>query len=362
MSPAARRRLHIGHHFFGSGNFGDDLMLAGFLEIARRALPEVTFACSTPFDRDCQRRRFPAIDWLAYEHSARAASIEACEAWVGVGDTPFQTDVGTWFLDHLIEDAALCRQFRKPMFFVGVGLNNRDALAHPLTRAIVDQAEQIWTRDSQAAELLRQIRDPERISLGADLANVFLATWEPTPVEPHTLAFLLNFEDREAFSTEAIQEIVDATPTYRHRWLIQEVRHLQGSERHIFERLPETVRAQLDVREPDYSMDSIDTFLRRWGTPELLITSRYHGALIGSWAGSRTLIIERNAKLTGLAAQLALPSLSDLRSGADVLARSAGVRPVARHELTALANLATRCGDEFAAALSEMRRTPYGRG
>lgn len=350
-----RRRLHIGHHFFGSGNIGDDLMLAGFLELARTWLPDFTFTCSTPFDRACQARRFPAVEWLPYEPAIRAAAVAACDAWLGAGDTPFQTDVGTWFLDHLAEDADTCRRFAKPMFFLGVGVNNREALTHPHARAVIDQAAHIWTRDAQATAWLREAGDPARISQGADLAHVHLAQRRAPPREPGTLAFLLNFENRDAFTIDAIVAVMENTPAWRHRWLVQEVRPLDGSEREILARLPDTVRNRLDVRCPDYALDSLTTLVDGWGTPELLVTSRYHGALVGAWAGSRTLIVERNDKLSGLAAQLSCRRVSDLRADPGVLGTRYSAAEIDRDILRGLAGAAARSGQELAAALTRAR-------
>ena len=345
-------RLHIGHHFFGSGNLGDDLMLAGFLALAGRTLGEATFSCSSPFDRECQERRFPQVEWLPYDPATRASAIEACDAWLGVGDTPFQTDVGSWFLDHLIEEVDLCRRSGKPMFFLAVGLNNRQAIVHPHTRTIAGQARHIWTRDPLSARLLREILSPERVTAGADLANAFLVDRTSPAVEPGTLAFLLNFEDRQAFSTEAIREVIEATPDCRHLWLVQEVRTLGGSERDIYNQLPESCRARLELRAPDYAVDSLDTMLDRWGQPERLITSRYHGALVGAWLGSRTVIIERNDKLTGLVEQLGLASAKDLRRAAPVVALGQHAAPVSRDALNALAGCASQALEELATALS----------
>src|SRR5688572_19983108 len=112
---AAPQRFHIGHHFFGSGNVGDDLMLAGFLQGVAGAAP-VRTSCASPFAAG-QRKRFPQVQWADYSPQSRAAAVEACDAWVGVGGTPFQVVVGTWFLDHLAEEVALCRRYGKPMFF-----------------------------------------------------------------------------------------------------------------------------------------------------------------------------------------------------------------------------------------------------
>ena len=203
-----------------------------------------------------------------------------------------------------------------------------------------------------SARLLREILSPERVTAGADLANAFLVDRTSPAVEPGTLAFLLNFEDRQAFSTEAIREVIEATPDCRHLWLVQEVRTLGGSERDIYNQLPESCRARLELRAPDYAVDSLDTMLDCWGQPERLITSRYHGALVGAWLGSRTVIIERNDKLTGLVEQLGLASAKDLRRAAPVVALGQHAAPVSRDALNALAGCASQALEELATALS----------
>src|SRR5262245_9671031 len=119
--------IHIGHHFFGAGNFGDDLMLQGFLDAC--AGREDTFTCCMPFGS--QHRRFPRVEWRSYEAAAREQSVRDCDVWLGLGGTPFQSDSGPWFLEHLAEELELCRRFRKPMYFLGVGVGNREALADP---------------------------------------------------------------------------------------------------------------------------------------------------------------------------------------------------------------------------------------
>ena len=67
-------RLVIGPNFFGAGNFGDDLMLAGFLE----QMPSGTsigITAFTPHDIESQRRRFPAVAWFPDEDDAREAAL-----------------------------------------------------------------------------------------------------------------------------------------------------------------------------------------------------------------------------------------------------------------------------------------------
>jgi hypothetical protein len=189
--------VHIGHHFFGSGNIGDDLMLAGFLEAAgAAALDRVRLTCCTANDAGSQILRFPQVEWLPYLPASRLACIERCDAWLGLGDTPFQATGGqTWFLDHLCQEAQWCRQCGVPMFYLGVGVNERAAVEYPQTRILVTQAERIWMRDENSLDLLGPLAAPGKVTAHADLAHPALAAMHFPPPKPRTLAFVLNFED-----------------------------------------------------------------------------------------------------------------------------------------------------------------------
>jgi polysaccharide pyruvyl transferase WcaK-like protein len=347
-------RVHIGHHFFGSGNIGDDYMLAGILALAADALPGARLSCCTPFDRASQQHRLPGVSWLEYTDPARDEAVAACDAWIGVGDSPFQSEVGSWFLDHLLAERDRCRRFGKPMYFFCVGVNDFGAMENPATRAIVESSRQIWTRDAQSARLLTAIVGPDRVASGPDLANVFFARRRFGGVEPGTIGLVLNFEDRSAFSADALAEVIARQSGRAHgvRWCVQEVRTLSGSEWELLATLPASHRERLDVRAPDYATASLDDLAACWGVPEVLVTSRYHGALFGAWAGSRVVVIERNAKLLGIVDQLGLVSVGDLRAAAPLLDAIDNARPVERQTLADLASRVDACGRELAAFLN----------
>jgi polysaccharide pyruvyl transferase WcaK-like protein len=357
MLPTFRTRLHIGHHFFGSGNIGDDFMLAGFLEIARDLLGNPHLTCCTPFDRDAQRLRLPDVTWLPYDAASRDEAVASSDAWIGVGDSPFQSEVGSWFLDHLAEEGARCDRFRKPMFYFCVGVNDYAAMNYPATRAIAAAAEGIWTRDRQSTAMLRQIVTHERVAPAADLAHVFFLSRRRPAVEPEVTGWLLNFEDRSAFSAGALCAALDALATNRHRWLVQEVRRLTGSEWELLASLPSDHRERLEVRAPDYAAASMADLTACWGAPETIVTSRYHGALFGAWAGAKVIVVERNAKLTGLVEQLELTSIKDFTSEDSLLAAMARAQPVDAGRLAGLAAAVTRAGQQLAGALAAVGST-----
>src|ERR1044071_3659612 len=88
-APAVR--IHLGHHFYGAGNLGDDFMLAGFLGAMRTLAPSASFTCCVPFALEPLRTRFPSIEWQVYDEAVRARCIAQCDVWLGLGGSPFQS-------------------------------------------------------------------------------------------------------------------------------------------------------------------------------------------------------------------------------------------------------------------------------
>jgi polysaccharide pyruvyl transferase WcaK-like protein len=122
-------RIHLGHHFYGAGNLGDDFMLAGFLAALRRHAGGAALTACVPFDREPLQRRFPAVTWLPCDEASRDRAIAGCEVWLGLGGSPLQHAQSRWFLDHLLGETHRCTAARKPMFFLGVGVQSAGELA-----------------------------------------------------------------------------------------------------------------------------------------------------------------------------------------------------------------------------------------
>ena len=340
--------IHIGHHFFGAGNVGDDLMMAGFLLALKRYMPGVRLTCCTPHDRSSQALRFPEVEWLPYERAIREQCVRSCDVWLGLGDSPFHAEIGSWFLDHLIQEMMICHRFSKPMFFLGVGVNDAQALKRPQTRAIAEYAEHIWTRDQSSAAGLATICGWEKITAGADLSHIYLREHRFEAISNNAIAFVLNFEDQSAFSEEALCRLIAQTGEWRYMWLVQEVRSLPGSELDIYHQLSPSCQAQLELCVPDYKGASISGLLAAWGSPPtVIVTSRYHGAVTGAWMGSRVVVVTRNFKVQGVVSQLGLPSIPAFTSVPSIMEGIQASRSVPRSTLDALADLAEACCRSF---------------
>jgi polysaccharide pyruvyl transferase WcaK-like protein len=341
-------RIFMGHDFFGAGNFGDDLMLAGFLK-RRAASEEVTVVGYTAHNRASQQSRFPQLRWLrAAEERERA--LKKSDVWLGLGDTPFQLSSGPWSLDHLDRERELCKKLRKPMLFLGVGCEGPDSVRDPRARRVIEAAEKIWTRDARSAEVISVVAASGVVEQGADLANIALAE-APKPAPEHGIVgLLLGFENPDTVDLQAVEQYISRSPG-KVRWLIQEARSFPCTERWNYERLAQPVQGLAPPMQASYSRGTIEEFLRNFGAPETVVSSRYHGALIAAWHGSRVGVIARSEKLLGIAADLGLPSIERIASARDVELLDSSAVQVDATRLAAFYDRAVAMCDAFVAWL-----------
>lgn len=338
-------RIHLGHHFYGAGNLGDDFMLAGFLGAMRTIEPRATYSCCVPFALEPMQRRFPSVEWLPYESATRSRCIAACDLWLGLGGSPFQSAQSRWFVDHLVSEAAGCEQAGKPMFFLGVGVQTASELNVPEVRRICARAAGIWTRDAASAERLRALSPSLPVEAAADLAHVFFRDTRPPAAKSGRLTVVANF-DYGAWSGQAsFLTAIRTLPARERVWLAQESRELPGAERTLFASLSAGERALWQLVAPEAPGANLSEVLAHWPSGEWLVTARYHAALAGAWAGSKVVVISTNEKLRAAARELHAPVLSPEADAPTVTrtlsaaARAASVRESADRAYTACAAL-----------------------
>lgn len=299
------RRIHLGHHFYGAGNLGDDFMLAGFLRALRELAPNVRCTGSVPFDREPLTRRFPEVEWLPYEDVRRDEAVAACDAWLGLGGSPFQAAQSRWFVDHLKAEAARCERWGKPRFFLGVGVQEEAELRDPEVRALAAGAAGIWTRDVDSAERLGAVSGA--VTAAADLAHILFAAEPPPVARPGRVTLVANFDYREWSGGPACLAAIEGLRPDERVWLAQESRDLPGAERALHGSLPEAERARWRLMIADEPGAPLGEVMRRWPSGEWLVTARYHSAIAGAWAGSKVVVVGTNEKLRGVASALGTP-------------------------------------------------------
>ncbi|MDQ6943515.1 MAG: polysaccharide pyruvyl transferase family protein, partial [Candidatus Eremiobacteraeota bacterium] len=294
-------RIFLGNDYFGAGNAGDDLSLHGFLAAAARH-PDVELTVCTAHDLAGRQRCFPRIQWLPGDEAVRDDALRKADVWLGLGDTPFQLDSGPWLLDRNERERRRCAALDKPMYLLGVGCERAEAAADPRSQALLESVAHVWVRDEFSAAALRPFVDGAHLSTGADVAHLAFGDRTPAPPrEPGAVGLLLAFEQSEQFDLHEIERFIERRAPGMTRWLVQEVRAFPHVERWLLDRIAPETRARLSVMEFDYATSSVDEYLRAFGAPELTVTSRYHGAVVAAWHGSKVLVVTRSAKVRGLA-------------------------------------------------------------
>ena len=298
-------RIHLGHHFYGAGNLGDDFMLAGFLAALRSLAPRATLTACVPFALEPLRRRFPAVDWQPCEPADRERAIAACDVWLGLGGSPFQSAQNRWFVDHLAGDAALCAQRKKPMFYLGVGVQTATELSVPDVRRLITQAAGMWTRDAASAARLAALSAPPRgLETAADLAHIFFRDNPPPPAAAGRATVVANFDYGAWPGEKKFLCALEALSAAEHIWLAQESRELPGAERALHAALPDAERKLWRLVVPEQPGAPLPQVLARWPSGAWLVTARYHAALAGAWSRSRLVVIFTNEKLRAAAGEL----------------------------------------------------------
>jgi polysaccharide pyruvyl transferase WcaK-like protein len=302
--------LHLGHHFYGAGNLGDDFMLAGFLAALRSLAPGATLSCCVPFALEPLRHRFQEIEWLPYDDTNRARCISRCDAWLGLGGSPFQSAQSRWFVDHLVGEETLCARERKPMFFLGVGVQTPAELAAPDVQRLCARAAGIWTRDAASAERLRALRSARPVEAAADLAHLFFRDSRPPPATASRVTVVANFDFGQWPGQTACLRAIEKLATRDHVWLAQESRELPGAERALHLALPPREKSRWRLVSPERPGAPLAEVFSTWPSAEWLVTARYHAALAASWSGSKIVILSINEKLRAAARELHAPLLS----------------------------------------------------
>lgn len=342
--------LHIGHHFWGAGNIGDDWMLAGFLEAIKSRGYQFRITCCIPQNHDAMRLRFPQIEWFEMEIGVRETLISSADVWIGLGDTPFQSHAGTWLLDHIEEDLMICHHFRTPVYFLGVGAEGPEACHLPQTGRVLEQARHIWTRDELSAELLCEVTENRaRITPAADLAHIYfdsLPVSKTNHLADH-VGLVINVERAEQLNVKELLKFISLDSRSQIRWIAQEVRNMPVSEVHLWEQFMPSVKEKLACAMPNYQDGTIESFLTHYTGLSVLLSTRYHSALVAAWKGIAVSVYARSQKLNGLVSQFGYATCESLATVEKMVEGLANAKPITPSTLRKAARAAQAACDEF---------------
>ena len=342
-------KVHIGHHFYGSGNLGDDFMLAGFLSELNTC--SIQLSCCTPYASDALVTRFPQVQWMPYTPEVRQTAIKSCDVWLGLGGSPFQNSVSQWFIEHLALEAKLCAEAKKDMYYLGIGGQDPLAYQDPVIQGIFNQAKAIWVRDEYTYKALSDISltqsKPSKIHLGSDLAHLLFEKTPFSKCQPKRINVTLNFDTGSWDNLDSVIQSLAQLNLNEHNWLIQEVRSLPGSENWLFDKLSTSEKSNWTLKVSDSPQKPLSHVISNWPSAELTLTSRFHATLTAAWSGSKAVTFAINDKLRSVSEEFGFEALSPNSSPDQVLQALTQAKSVNPAILKAKALLAKNSLTEF---------------
>ncbi len=309
-------QIFLGFDFYGAGNIGDDLMLAGFLTLIPE---EYSITCVIPRSPASQEHRFPRITWIQGKDEAREDAIRQCDLWIGVGATPFSAVHRAWLLRHMERDLTWCRRLDKPVALVGVDADER--LLHSdyreLAAKTLKQCRIVVTRDQNSVDVLRALvpEPEERLVPGIDLANFYLAQRAPQE---------RNLASRQSLGVCYWEETMQRRQLKALRLALRRLR--REGERIVF--FANEVRPEFDhavyrrvttlrdrwhgrnpmrFESPDHAGGNLADLIAHFSTYHTVVSSRYHALLVAAWMGCRVLALGQRPKVALLARDLEIP-------------------------------------------------------
>lgn len=310
------RSVYVGFDFWGHGNIGDDLMIAGFQK-ALSSYQGVQFKThiATSYFMESQKIRFPNISWyreLPDNSQDKAAGIHS--TWVGPGATPFQLTCGDYVLKYWLEQLPFIKTFDRKCL-VNVGAEQEIEPEKERFSLIANSFDKISTRDQHSADILTKMLGlpGSKVYSGSDLANIILADYVDKNRSSKKKFNLGVIIAGDTLSDEDIAGVKDFLVT---RWrptafIAGDMREIERHECYIYKQMIADLgwwtKRKLVLSVPDYINGDLRTLLSPIDDCSTIISSRYHGLLIAAWMGCKVAAIARSSKIPPLAKELQIP-------------------------------------------------------
>ena len=310
--------IGIGFDFYGAGNIGDDLMIAGFIKAISQIYSQDS-SCKlyslTRWNINSQRVRFPEIAWISTTDSISEKYLDSSQiqCWAGIGDTPFQLTSGEWFLEFQLSQLNNINSFQNKVL-VSVGAESE---IEPRSRdfaKIADVFDRISTRDIHSYKIITQLLGiaEDRIYCGADLANIslFNLVYQKKFEKKFNLGLIVAGDTLSKKDIRSVGNFIQNS-SEPIAFIAGETRLLNYVERGIYARLTRfplsKVKKMSTLCVPHYDKGSIEDLVAPICACETIISSRYHGLLTAAWAGCKVAAIGRSSKVSALAELLKIP-------------------------------------------------------
>jgi len=314
-SGVATSEAVIAFDFWGAGNFGDDLMMDGFL----RALKyygfdyEERLVSFTSSGLASQRIRFPHVKWVGTDEGMQDTFLASSKVILGVGDTPFQYTCGDWFLrrlEQIVETIADDAQ----LVFINVGAEEEALEAGDGFGAVLGRVNRCSTRDAMSLSVLKRLgrRADDRLCQGGDLAGISLQAMSANIRRDRRfrLGVILGHDTFSERDLDAAKIFLEGLPGPI-AFITGDSRDGSGFEYQLFrswtKRWFSPLRKKLILMRPHYDSCALKDLIQPIAECDVILSSRFHGILAAAWMGCRVAAIGRSSKVVALAHQFGIP-------------------------------------------------------
>ncbi len=333
--PVPEAYVRLGFDFYGTGNAGDDLMLAGFLQLWNR--PERLVCRVSATQRLVLQSRFPDVLWVTSDRE-----LPSYNEWIGVGDTPIQILSGPYFLDYLEQEMNAPHHSGVTFKFIGIGGEAEAVTERARFKPLLEKCKVITTRDAQTAKLLRDefALHNVRIVPGSDLAHVTLNGLSPSAPIKRDIEVAINYYSEQR-RLPHLWSLFRFFRKYKGSavFLSNEAREFSGSEPRLYRRMRWLFGKRVPYLGPHYGSATAD-WVSHYDRIRVVIGSRYHVLLAAAWRGCRVSGIGRSSKIKNLCSELNVPICGESFGVEDILQAVACAKHVPRKLLEQKARVA----------------------
>jgi polysaccharide pyruvyl transferase WcaK-like protein len=228
-----KKNIYFLFNFYGAGNIGDDLMLAGYLVLFG---DKYNIDAFTPYNVASQRLRFPEINWL----KKRPANFKTYDKIIGMGDTPFQITAGAWLIRYINKHIKKIKLEGRcfEMQFVGAEKEviNANWFHRRKIKNIINSTSKILTRDSHSKNIIESFEAKSDIVNAGDIANAYLSRYGTNQDKNELKSIAINYftykSDRRIISL--LQRFIKNHPDIKFTFFANETRKSPPFEKYTF--------------------------------------------------------------------------------------------------------------------------------
>lgn len=322
-----------GLNYHGAGNVGDDFMFDGFLTGIRALLPSAT-VMARALEASSQRLRFPGVEWNPVIRDDVSGHL-----WAAVGGTPFQFSSTDWSL-RCLEGLVPEIERHERRTLICIGAETEVAPVAERFSKIAALFGRASTRDEHSRSILTGELGMKAgtVNSAADLANISLerVSRDFVPARRHLIGVIINTGDRLTNAdADAVGAFARSLGTVA--FVAGETRDWPMLEVGLWRRKFADLGPLL---APDYQRATLPELAIPFASCTTILTSRYHGALIGAWMGCRVAVIARNSKVQAVGDELGLPAIRSPLTISSIDHAVRNAREVPRKTLLALSERA----------------------